>query len=108
VTITLTERRGMHRHSDETVAAVVRAAVIALRNRQGWPVQYPLTPWDELPAVIRTTRTETVRSIRSGVLPREQYETARGPDDPPYDELPVSRRDEDQLAWFVTQALTGD
>jgi hypothetical protein len=109
VTTLVTEgRRRMHRHSDEDVAAVVRAAIIELRNRQGWPAQYPLTAWDELPAGSRTARIERIRLIRGGVLPRDQYEASARPGDPPYDALPAKRRDEDQVEWFVTQALTGD
>lgn len=91
----LAERhRGMNRHSDEVVAAVARAAVAELRRQERRP---------GLPV---TFSGEAVRMIRSGVPPRTQYEIAAGPDDPSYGALPADRRDEDQLLWFITQALT--
>lgn len=106
MTIILTERRGMHRHSDETVAAVVLAAVTELRRRLAHdPVG---SAWERAEPGLRARTTESVRVTRSGQLPRARYEAASGPHDPPYTELPVSVRDEDQLLWLVTQALTGE
>jgi hypothetical protein len=93
----------MHRHSDEAVAAVVLHALLGLRTGpDGDPA------WTAVPPEVRAVLTERVRQIRAGVLPREQYENMAGPGDPPYNDLPVTRRDEDQLEWLVTQALTGD
>jgi len=90
----------MHRYSEEDVAAVVLAATAELRRRQGQS--------GALGRAARATVTETVRSVRSGVLPRERYEAARGESDPPYTGLPQDRQDEDRLLWLITQALTGD
>lgn len=89
----------MHRHSDETVAAVVHAAITELRRRESRCL--PMSP--EL-----TAMAERVRLTRVGRMPREQYEDASRPGDPLYDNLPVTRRDEDRVLWLVTQALTGD
>lgn len=101
------ERR-MHRYTEEDVAAVVWAAVGELRRRQGdkEAMYYPRADWDlQLPGR-RERELEKVRSIRSGVLPRDRYEASRGPDDPPYLALPQERRDEDRVLWLLTQALT--
>lgn len=97
-------RRRMHRHSDEDVAAVVTAALAELRARSSGSASV----WDGVPPGVRAVLAERIRLIRSGVLPRDQYEAASRPGDPPYDALPVSRRDEDQVEWLLTQALTGD
>lgn len=104
MTILVTEaRRRMNRHSDEAVAAVVLAAITQLRSGSAGP-----SLWDGVPPEVQAVLAERIRLIRAGVLPREQYERARDPDDPPYSELSVQRRDEDQVEWMLTQALTGD
>jgi hypothetical protein len=105
VTILQERHRGMHRYSDEDVAAVVLAAVAELRRRRDRAAVS--RRWERAAPGLLAQLTARVRLIRLGRLPREQYEAAAGPDDPPYQELPVSRRDEDQLAWFITQALSG-
>lgn len=97
----------MHRYSEEDVAAVVLAAITELRARQGWPVPGPRA-WDTATEAARTSVTETVRSVRSGVLPRERYEAGRRDGDPPYAALPVDKQDEDRLLWLITQAMTGE
>lgn len=95
----------MHRYSEEDVARVVLAAVAELRSRQG---RLRGDTWDMASPVHRDSVTELVRSVRSGVLPRERYEAARAAGDPPYAALPAARHDEDRLLWLITQALTGD
>ena len=95
----------MHRYSEEDVAAVVLAAIAELRSRQG---RLRGDTWDMASPVGRDTVTGMVRSVRSGVLPRERYEAARGDGDPPYAALPADRHDEDRLLWLITQALTGE
>jgi hypothetical protein len=104
----LAEHRHMHRYSDEDVAAVVLAAVAELRRRTGGRAEqvYPLALWDELPAGARAARAEIIRETRSGVLPRERYEAGRREHEPSYASLPAGRRDEDDLLWMITQALT--
>jgi hypothetical protein len=97
----------MHRHSDETVAASVLAAVAELRRRTGHlgPAG-PCGPDGEAGPEL-AEMAGRVRLIRAGVLPRDQYESARGPGGPAYADLPAHRHDEDRLAWLITQALTG-
>jgi hypothetical protein len=104
----IAERRHMHRYSDEDVAAVVRAAIAELRRRTGGLAEqlYPLALWDELPAGARVAQTEVIRDTRNGLLPRERYEAARREHEPPYAQLPAAKRDEDDLLWMITQALT--
>lgn len=97
--VNVTAELRMHRYSEEDVAAVVRAAVAELRNRR------------RLTGAARTEPdasglADAIREIRAGVMPRKQYEQAAGPDDPPYASLPAARRDEDELTWMITQALT--
>jgi hypothetical protein len=91
----LAERR-MHRHSDEVVAAVAVAAVAELRRQEAGE-----GAWQPDPGLV-----EAVHQLRSGVSLRVQYEAAHGAGDPPYSELPDDRRDEDELLWLITQALT--
>ena len=98
MTILQERRHGMHRHSDEDVAAVVLAAVTELRSRR-YGDRARIRP--------AGPDIERVRAIRMGRLPRDQYEAQAGPDDPLYSDLPADRLDEDQLEWFVVQALTG-
>jgi hypothetical protein len=113
VTLLAERRRSMHRHSDEFVAAVVHAAVTEFR-RQLAELRRQLADPDT-PVGTRITgagddariaEAETIRLVRSGVLPRQLYEATARPADPPYDALPPDQRDEDQLRWFITQALT--
>jgi hypothetical protein len=92
----------MHRYSDEDVAAVVLAAVAELRRRRALPDAARAAPDSTAGAAM----AGVIRETRAGVLPRQRYERAAGPDDPPYSALPARRRDEEQLAWLITTALT--
>lgn len=98
----------MNRYSEEDVAAVAYAAIAQLRRRRGAQRDryYPLAAWEELPARTRARYAEPVRLVRSGVLPRDQYEAARRPHEPQYAELSQDRKDEDRLMWLITQAMT--
>jgi hypothetical protein len=105
--MSITAERRMHRYSEEDVAAVVLAAITELRARQGQVTSVPRV-WDTATDAARTGATEAVRSVRSGVLPRERYEASRGAGDPPYTALDPGKLDEDRLLWLITQAMTGE
>jgi len=100
--MSITAELRMHRYSEEDVAAVVLAAVAELRRRRALPDAARSVPDSAAGAEM----AGIIRESRAGALPRQRYERAAGPDDPPYSVLPADRRDEYQLIWMMTAALT--
>jgi hypothetical protein len=111
-------------YSDEQVARVCHAAAREMQSIHNDPM--PSQPWDCEPAELRESVIEGVRSVRSGITPREHHQNwvtfkrehgwVYGPEkDPeakthpclvPYDELPAAERDKDQLFLLIVTALT--
>jgi hypothetical protein len=111
-------------YSDEQVARVCHEANKALQYIHGDPS--PSLPWDCEPAEMRESAVEGVRQVRRGCTPRQLHESwvvtkreqgwVYGPEkDPaakmhpcmvPYDDLPQTQKDKDQLFLMIVTALT--